>query len=231
MDFPATDSPATAQKEAPGGSSQLLGPQLIFAPQMQPQARNEEQPKQVFLPADAGGFPNEEQLPEGAMQTPPQSFMAEQGPADVHAVATAPQPHSNDKETEHWRSSKLDLSGAKQMEPSAEQTTARDAVPDVLRVREEDPFAATFPTSLIALTEEEVEADEWDTFQAPEEEALEQIELPEAELFENQGKPESTHCTCLTHKDLTRQCLMCQASSQGAQVKAKMWRYQILCSC
>ena len=198
LDFSATDSPTRAHREAPQGSSQLLGPELILAPQMQPQTRNEEQPKQVFLPVDAGGFPNEEQLPESVMRRPPQSFMAEQGPADVHAVATTPQPHSNDKEAEHWQSKDSDLSGAKQLEPSAEQTTAHDAVPDVLRVREEDPFAAMFPTSLIALAEEELEAlaeeeleaDEWDTFQAPEEEALKQAELPEGELSENQGKPD-----------------------------------------
>lgn len=44
-----------------------------------------------------------------------------------------------------------------------------------------DPFATTFPTSLIAVTTEEIEPDEWDNFQEPESEPEAQELTPEAQ--------------------------------------------------
>lgn len=166
--------------------------QFYGADQAQNQLRQEGQPQLIPLSPDTGTSALEQQLPANQIHSSQQWGTAGQALEGVHAqpAAAKPQPGSDDMDTEHWQGSQPLSLRTPPIDTLAQESPAHNdvAAADDPKEKDQDPFAATFPTSLIAPTLEDVEADEWDTFQAPEEERPQPQSLDQTDLLGNEGK-------------------------------------------
>ena len=143
----------------------------------------EEQPPLLSLPADTGQPGHTGLLAVVLQQSSSQGPTAEQATGEAHAqpATLRPQPHRDDRDTEHWQGGFSTISLPPAAESHGQQALLQE---EGAASREQDLFASTFPTSLISPTMVELEPDEWDTFQAPEEEAPQPPTPPGAELGE-----------------------------------------------
>ena len=192
LDIPPLAAALTARRND-GGGPLLAGvatAQLHGVHQAQLQPGKEHSLRLMPIDTGMGGIPPpEQQLPVNLIQSGQQG-LAKHDREGMHAQPAAAKPQSDDGDTEHWQGSKLDLSKFPKAKPSTEQAAAHNDIAAAQNPVEEehDPFAATFPTRLMAPTTKEEELDEWDTFQAPEEEAPQQQASNETDLLGAEGK-------------------------------------------
>ncbi len=153
----------------------------------------EEQPPLLSLPADTGQPGHTGLLAVVLQQSSSQGPTAEQASGEAHAqpATSRPQPHRDDRDTEHWQGGFSTISLPPAAESHGQQALLQE---EGAASREQDPFASTFPTSLISPTMVELEPDEWDTFQAPEEEAPQPPTPPGAELGDKGELKQASIC-------------------------------------
>ena len=182
-----------AQNTVTAGRVGGVGPLLVGvgAAQLSGAHPAGEEPPLMIMPMDAASPAPEQRLPVKVIRDSQQEA-TDQSLEGLQAqpAAARPQPSSDDRDAEPWQASEAGLSMFPQLlKPSTEQAAGHNdtGAAKSPSAEDQDPFAATFPTSLIAPTMAEAEPDEWDTFQAPEEEAPQQQSSTETDLLGVEG--------------------------------------------